>query len=103
MRKPIAKEYLELTNKWHETDSEIIAKNVEKYLVEIYPECNVRSTMYKKLSKITGSSVHTAYAWMNKSRNGIKVPLDKLCFIAVTFKKDIRLFLTEDENEEICD
>ena len=93
----IAKEYLMLTNSWYEADSEVISKNVERYMIEKHPECKVRQAMYKKLSRLTGLSVHTVYAWMNKSRNKIKIPLDKLCFIAVSLQIDVEQFLLEDK------
>lgn len=94
---PIAKEYLMLTNSWYEADSETIAENVERYIIEKYPDCKVRSTMYKKLARLTGLSVHTVYAWMNKSRNKIKIPLDKLCFIAMSLQIDVEQFLLEEK------
>lgn len=97
MREPIAKEYLSLTDKWEETNHMVIASNVNKYMIAKYPECKVRSVMHKKLSEFTGSSTHATYAWMNKSREDVKVPIIKLCMIAEALNIDIQLFLTEEE------
>lgn len=100
MREPIAKEFLMLTKQWENSKPETIADNVEKRLIElieIYPECTVRSVMYDILSEMTGSSKHTVYAWFNKSRNRIKIPLIKLCLIAEELNTDIKSFLMEGE------
>lgn len=100
MREPIAKEFLLLTKQWEDSKPETIATNVEKRLVElveIYPECTVRAVMYDILSEVTKSSKHTVYAWFNKSRDRIKIPLAKLCMIAEELNADVNSFLMEEE------
>ena len=70
-RKPIASEYLKLTEFWDAAKQETISENVRKVLEEKFPECQ------------------TVYAWMNKSRNNVKVPLIKLCMIANELDVDV--------------
>ena len=98
---PIAKVYLSLTKQWEETSPEVIASNTEKQLTKQYPECKVRSIMYDKLSDMTKSSRHTIYAWLNNSRENIKIPLVKLCMIAVALHTDIEEFLKADDHTEV--
>lgn len=98
-RKPIADEYLELTSEWSAAKSDTISKNIERYCRKLYPEY---SEFAAKLSSITGSSKHTVYAWVNKSRGNVKVPLAKLCMIAKELNVDVREFLKENNDEEIC-
>lgn len=96
MEESIAKIYLSLESEWGEASSEVLANNVEKYLTMKYPECHTRSVMYEKLSDITESSSHAVYAWLNKSRGNVKIPLVKLCMIAETLHMDVRQFFMED-------
>ena len=89
-RKPIAEEYLKLTELWENTNQEIISKNVKMILEDNIPECKDSfNAIWNKLMEITNSNKHTVYAWMNKSRCNVKVPLLKLCKIAVMFDIDV--------------
>lgn len=95
-RKPIAKEYLKLTKLWDATKQEIISENVRRILEEKVPECrNSFNAIWNELMKITNSNKHTVYAWMNRSRNNVKVPLTKLCMIADALDIDIMKFFKE--------
>lgn len=96
MDESIAKTYLLLEKEWNETSSEVLTNNVEKYLTMRYPECHTRSVMYKKLSDITESSSHAVYAWLNKSRGNVKIPLTKLCMIAEALHMGVRQFFMEE-------
>ena len=89
-RKPIASEYLKLTEFWDAANQETISENVRKVLEEKIPECRDSfNAVWNKLMEITGSNKHTVYAWMNKSRNNVKVPLIKLCMIANELNVDV--------------
>lgn len=90
----MANEYLKLTEVWEKASKEAIAENVRKFLEEKNPECqNSFNAIWQKLMDITGSKKHTVYAWLNKSRNDVKIPLLKLCMIADELDVDIFEFL----------
>lgn len=90
MRKSIAKEYLELTKIWSDTDKETILNNVKKYICIKNPEMYIDfKTYWNSLTQITGAKKHTVYAWLNKSRSNVKIPLIKLCMIADAIDIDV--------------
>lgn len=95
-RKSVANEYLKLTKLWESAKKETILENVKKILEEKYPECQKSfNAILNKLIDITNSNKHTVYAWMNRSRNNVKVPLLKLCMIADALNVDVMEFLKE--------
>ena len=90
MKDKIAAQILIYNELWEKTDKSVIAGNVEKYLYLKYPECSgAFDTKMNKLEEITGSKRQTIYAWLNRSRGRVKVPLMKLCVIANALDVDI--------------
>ena len=98
-RKPVAKEYIELTDAWNNTSKETMVNNVLNLLCERYPECNTFSGRNRKLEEITNSKKEAVYAWVNLSRSDVRIPLLKLCMIAVELNVDVMEFL-KPNNEE---
>ena len=85
------KKVLELNEMWENADSNTIAENVKEFLAESGHDSF--SARMKKLIEITGSSSHTVYAWMNRSRTNVKIPFLKLCMIAEALEKDVEEML----------
>ena len=96
-RKPIAAEYIALNGIWNDISKETLINNVMKYLVDKFPECDTSIAQQKKIAEITDSKIHTVYAWINLSREQIKIPLLKLCIIADALDVDIIKLLEENE------
>ena len=98
MKEKIAAQILIYNDLWDKTDKSVIADNVEKYLFLKYPECSgVFDTKMNKLEEITGSKRQTIYAWLNRSRDRVKVPLMKLCTIANSLDVDIADLLKKED------
>ena len=95
-KKSLAARILSANKQWEQTSKATIAENVEKYLYAKFPECK---TSYKvkmeKLQEISGSQKNTVYAWVNRSREDVKVPFIKLCKIAKALDVDIEDMLKE--------
>lgn len=90
MRESLARECLQLNELWSKTDKNIISNNIRKYIKDNIPECKDSfNALWNSLVEITGSTRYTAYAWLNRSRNNVKIPLLKLCMIADKFDVDI--------------
>ena len=89
-KKSLVARILSANKQWEQTSKATIAENVEKYLYAKFPECK---TSYKvkmeKLQEISGSQKNTVYAWVNRSREDVKVPFLKLCKIAKALDVDI--------------
>lgn len=96
-RKPIAAEYIALNEIWNNTSKETLISNVTKYLVNKFPECDTSIAQQKKIAEITDSKIHTVYAWINLSREQVKIPLLKLCVIADAIDIDIMKLLKENK------
>ena len=96
-RKPIAAEYIALNEIWNNTSKETLISNVTKYLVNKFPECDTSIAQQKKIAEITDSKIHTVYAWINLSREQVKIPLLKLCVIADAIDIDIMKLLEENK------
>lgn len=92
-RKPVAVEYMSLTNHWLNAEKETIVSNVERILCDRYPECEAMAELHKMLMFMTDSGKHTVYAWLNRSREDVKIPLLKLCMIADELHIDVMEFL----------
>ena len=92
-RKPLSKEYLELTEIWNNTTKDVIVRNVERFLIIVFPECENFTSRQYKLMEITGSKKDAVYAWLNNGRSNVKVPLYKLCMIAAELNVDVMEFL----------
>lgn len=86
----VATEILNINELWESTDKITIAENVEYFLCSKFPECTTYNVKMEKLEEITGSRRDTIYAWINRSRGNVKVPLLKLCKIASELDVDIR-------------
>lgn len=95
-KKSLAARILSANKQWEQTSKATIAENVEQYLYAKFPESK---TSYKvkmeKLQDISGSQKNTVYAWVNRSREDVKVPFLKLCKIAKALDVDIEDMLKE--------
>ena len=95
-KKTLAARILSANKLWEQTSKATIAENVEQYLYTKFPKCK---TSYKvkmeKLQEISGSQKNTVYAWVNRSREDVKVPFLKLCKIAKALDVDIEDMLKE--------
>ena len=99
-RRSVAAEYIALNEIWNNTSKETIVVNVIKYITQSFPECDTSTAQQKRIAEITDSKIHTVYAWINLSREQVKIPLLKLCVIADTLNVDI-MKLLEKINEEV--
>lgn len=99
MMENIATEILNINELWESADKITIAENVEYFLCEKFPECVTYNVKMEKLEEITGSRRNTIYAWINRSRGNVKVPLLKLCKIASELDVDIREMFIQRELE----
>lgn len=89
----LAAEVLTIYEIWKNTDKEIIAQNIEHFLTKKFPECKSCKIKMEKLEEITGSQKQTVYAWINRSRKDVKIPLSKLCMISSYLEVDIKELL----------
>lgn len=95
--KQFAAQVLQFNSQWENTNQSIIADNVEKYLYAKYPECKESyNVKMDKLIDITKSKKDSIYSWLNRSRENVKVPLLKLCMLAVAFDVNVNNFLEVD-------
>ena len=86
------KDIILLNELWSNTDSNIIADNVEELLkINGY---NSRYSCIVELSEITKSNEHTVYAWLNRGRTNVKIPFLKLCLIAEVYGIEVSKLLT---------
>lgn len=85
----LAKDIIELTEIWNNTDKTIIVNKIEK-IMEYYLMTNSRSKLIAELAKNTNVSIHTAAAWLNRSRKNVKIPLIKLCMLSDHLGIDIK-------------
>ncbi len=89
-----ATKILKLNERWEDTDKVIIADNIEYYLSKTYLDCETSfNAKWEKLMEITGCKKQAVYAWLNRSRDNVKVPLLKLCQIAAAMGIDVENFL----------
>lgn len=93
--KPVAEEYLQLTELWNTAQKETIINNIVRYLGKKYPECEMFQEQCAKLAELTQSNRHTVYAWLNRSRDNVKIPLIKLCIVAEALNTDVIDFLKQ--------
>lgn len=92
--KQFAAQVLQFNSQWENTNQSIIADNVEKYLYAKYPECKESYNIkMDKLMDITKSKKDSIYSWLNRSRENVKVPLLKLCMLAVALDVNVGDFL----------
>ena len=88
--KQFAAQVLQFNSQWESTNKSIIADNVEKYLYVKYPECRASySAKMEKLIEITKCKKDAIYSWLNRSRENVKVPLLKLCILAVALDVNV--------------
>lgn len=82
-----------LLNKlWYNTNSNVIINNVEDLLsTDGY---TTPSKRINRLIEITGATKDAVYAWLNRSRNNIKIPFIKLCMIAGEYNIKVSKLLT---------
>lgn len=92
----VAKNYIDLTEKWENTDKLIVINNLERVFGDAdVLKRNKDNTRREVLSKITSVDAQTIRAWMNKSRMNVKIPLLKLCMIAEALKMDVDVLLSD--------
>lgn len=101
MKKNIAAEILNINELWEGADKVTIAENVEYFLCQKFPECKAYKIKMEKLEEITGSRRDSIYAWINRSRGRVKVPLLKLCKIALALNVDIKEMFVHRPQEEL--
>lgn len=94
-KKNLAARILLLSKQWEQVSKTTIAENVEKLLYAKYPECASYKAKIEKLHEISGSQKNTVHAWLNRSRENVKVPFLKLCRIAKTLEVDVQDLLKE--------
>lgn len=83
MEKTTARIFMDITELWENTPKSIMVDNIERLLgYSATFRGHKDNTRLKKLESITDSSTHTVNAWMNRSRENVKIPLLKLCKIA---------------------
>lgn len=100
-KKNTATEILNINELWETADKITIAENVEYFLCKKFPECKAYKVKMEKLEEITGSQKDTIYAWINRSRGRVKVPLLKLCKIASTLNVDIKEMFIQRPPEDL--
>lgn len=93
----MARNYIELTDLWESIPKSVIADNIERYFgYSMMFRVHKDDTRIKELTSITGATSHTVSAWLNRSRENVKVPLYKLCKIADYLNIDVRQLLSAD-------
>lgn len=96
MAETLAREYINLTDLWENTDKNIVISNIERVFGEAKESQRRKdSTKLKALAKMADVGIHTAVAWTNHSRQEVKIPLLRLCMIADCLKIDVRKLLTD--------
>lgn len=92
--KQFATQVLQFNSQWENTNQSVIADNIEKYLYDKYPECKESyNVKMDKLMDITKCKKDSIYSWLNRSRENVKVPLLKLCVLAVALDINVGDFL----------
>lgn len=95
-KKNLAEKILLANKLWEQTSKSNIIENIEEYLYIKYPECKFSyKNKMERLQEISGSQKNTVYAWVNRSREDVKVPFLKLCKIAKALDVDIQDMLKE--------
>lgn len=90
----LAKDYIELTELWENTDKAFVIDNIERLIG--YPVRGHKNAMrINTLAKVANATNHTVVAWLNRSRTNVKIPLIKLCMLADYFNVDIRAILSQ--------
>lgn len=93
----LAKSYIELTDLWELTPKSVMADNIERYFgYSMMFRGHKDDTRIKELTSVTGATNHAVNAWLNRSRDNVKVPLYKLCKIADYLDVDVRQLLSAD-------
>lgn len=83
MERTTARIFMDITELWDNTPKGIMIDNIERFLgYSTTFRGHKDSTRLRQLEDITDSSTHTVNAWMNRSRENVKIPLLKLCKIA---------------------
>lgn len=96
-----ARECLDLHALYESTPKEVIADNINR-LFGYYDDArttsryNPTNKRTRVLCKITNTCRYTVLAWMNLSREDVKVPILKLCVIAEAFGVNITDLLSSD-------
>jgi len=91
MKRNDAKTVLKLLSMWNETDKNTMLDRISERLSRIGYKTVAEQRDF--LSKITGAGEHTVYAWFNRSRQDVKIPLIKLCIISNAIGEDVKKFL----------
>ncbi len=81
-----------------ETDKMVVISNIEDYFGTAGEIVGRKSSERREaIMAATGCNVHTCYAWFNKARTDIRIPLESVCRIAKMVRKDVRYMLTPHE------
>lgn len=90
----LAETILDIMERRDKTSKAYIKSQTEKYLLLRFPDCKKNSLAEsEKLAELTNVGRDTAYSWMNSGRSNVKIPLNKLCELAVKLDVDITEFL----------
>lgn len=90
----LAKTILEIMDRRDRTSKIYINNQIEKFLILRYPDCRTSALAEsEKIAELTNVGKETAYSWMNAGRSRVKIPLNKLCELAVKLDVDITEFL----------
>lgn len=85
-----AKIFIKAYNLQYKTDKNIVLDNIEKYYGTSEEIIDHHSnTRQKKIKELCNCTKHTYYAWFNRSRANVKIPLIPLCQIAVGAGVDV--------------
>lgn len=83
MEKTTAQIFMDITELWDNTPKSVMVDNIERFLgYSTTFRGHKDNTRLKELEEMTESSRHTVNAWMNRSRENVKIPLLKLCKIS---------------------
>jgi hypothetical protein len=90
----LAEKILEIMERREKTSKDYMNSQIEKYLILRYPDCRVSALgKAEKVAELTNVGKETAYSWMNSGRGNVKIPLNKLCELAIKLNTDITNFL----------
>lgn len=83
----LAKEIIKAADYWQQADKETLTNNILKLLHNNGYDTFTKK--WKRLCEITDSGKQTVYAWLNGSRQNVKIPFLKLCMVASEYKVDL--------------
>ncbi len=92
----LAKEIISAENCWRNTSKETLINNILNLLHNAGYDTFTKQ--WNRLSEITNSGKQTSYAWLNSSRQNVKIPFLKLCMVAAAYESDLVELMKEGNN-----